>query len=199
MNLFPMILVSIGVMFVILNWTCLLTSLFTRKFSSMVPPLGGLFVTIGLLFDAGGRRYAWLGLPADCGFWALLAAAPLLIRDARRRSRRNLVMKLIGSFDSVSLTLSLYRNDYFCIELAHALPPNTVGWNARSSFGSWSQESGRMVLRSHTDAPEHPSRMVMTFNPNLNCYETIESSFEPTNGYRAPELPPVGTKLRTDS
>ena len=199
MNPFSTILVFVGGVFVALNWTCLLSSIITRKFSSMVPPLGGLLVTIGLLLDSSWRHYAWLGLPADCGFWAFIAALPPLLRDARQRSRRNLVMRLIGSFDSVSLILSLYRNDYFCIELSHSLPPNTTGWSARSSFGSWLQESDRITLRSHTDTPQHPSRTLLTFIPELNCYQTVESSYEPTTGYDAPELPPVGTKLRTTS
>ena len=62
------ILVGLGVIFVGLNWLCVITSLTTKKHHSLVPPLGGLLILIGLLFDPTWRHLAWLGLLVDAGF-----------------------------------------------------------------------------------------------------------------------------------
>lgn len=191
-------LISVGAIFVILNWACLITSLVTKKFHSMVPPLGGLLILLGLLFDPNWRHLAWLGLIVDAGFWAIIFVLPELIRQFRRSSKSGLKLSLSGRSEDLEVQLILFQPDYYEIKLTRLPSSKLLGWQSRGSLGTWMRNGDRIELISHTNKPEHPSRAVLVRSLGQDHYEVTESTFAVSGVHDAPELPPVSFQLGVD-
>lgn len=67
--LLSIICLTIGVLFITLNWLTVYAWLAKRKYSSWIPLIGGLFFAIGLgiLPVAAIRSYWWIGFVIDWG------------------------------------------------------------------------------------------------------------------------------------
>lgn len=184
-------LILLGGFFVVMNWACLITSLVTKKNHSMVPPFGGMLVAGGLAFLPAWQRLFWLGLLIDIGFWAMLAAMPSLIQQARRSSKSRLELSLVGRSDGIEVSLSLFRPDDYQITVSSA---STQFWS-RGSLGTWTRQGHRFELVSHTDKPDHPARAVLMHHPDRGEYEVTESTFTVPSSVTAPEYPPANFRF----
>ena len=71
-NIFGYVLIfGTGAYFYVMNWAIFINNMIPgRKWSSMVPPLGGLLIAVGILL-AGGGWWALAGL-TDPFFWVLV-------------------------------------------------------------------------------------------------------------------------------
>jgi hypothetical protein len=185
----------IGGVFVVLNWSCLLSTWITKKFSSLVPPLGGFLVCIGMALHPALRPFSLLGLLIDVGFWAMLFVVPDAIRGALRTAPWQRVATLSGGWADTSFRLWLYRPDYFELRLTRTLPPGTVGWCGSGSLGRWTELDGTITLISHVDSEATPSRAILTRQPSGGRFTVIASTY--TLSDHPPEFPPVGTLLKT--
>jgi|GEM_PF-6914082 len=194
-NVAAIALMILGGIFAALNWACMLTSLFTKKHSSMVPPLGGLLLVVGFALHPSLRPYALCGLLLDIGFWAMLVATPMLLREALRSAPWHRVTRVSGQWSDVTFHLSLYRPDYYVVRLSRSLPPGATGWIARFSCGRWVEIAEGLSLISHTDSEVSPSRAVLTGQLRTGHFTVTASSFSPAD--REPEFPPAGTLIQT--
>jgi hypothetical protein len=189
------VLVGIGALFIVANWTTLIGSLVTKKPTSMIGPLSGVIAAVGLLFDPELRHLAWLGLVADVGFWSLALALPRLVIEYRRSAKSRLDTSLVGRFDGINVQLKLFKPNHYEIKLSRDAPPREIGWISRGSLGTWTRNADRVELVSHTDKPEQPSRAVLNFKATQNCYLVAESTFIIGDEYYPPEFPPIHVKL----
>ena len=185
----------LGGIFAALNWACLLTSLFTKKHHSMVPPLGGLLLAVGFALHPALRPYSLFGLLLDNGFWAMLSAVPILLLESLRSAPWRRVARLSGSWRDVTFHLSLFRPDYYVVRLSHSLPVGTPGWVERGSHGVWWETAEGISLVSHTDSTSSASRAVLTGRPAGGQFTVTDSTFSAAD--RVPEFPPVGTLIQT--
>ncbi|MDI1312815.1 hypothetical protein [Prosthecobacter sp.] len=190
--------VVIGAVFVFLNWSCLITSLATKKHHSMVPPLGGLLILIGLLFDPQWRLKAWVGLVVDPGFWAMIIGLPWIIFQLRRSSESRLELRLSGQSEQLEVQLRLFRPDYYEIKLTRIPVSNRLGWQSLCSLGTWIQHDGRIELVSHTNKPDMPSRAVLVRSLDSLEYSVTESTLILPGPNEAPELPPVSFHFKIE-
>lgn len=195
MTVIGLTLVGVGGVFIILNWACFIASLIRKKFHSMVPPLGGLLVMIGLLFVADWRHLAWMGLLVDPGFLAILFASLDLWRQFRRSSKSRLTLSLCGESADLKVQLRMFKPDYYQIMLDRTSSKASVGWRSCSSFGTWASHGERIELISHTNKTDKPSQAVLLRTQDQNCYEVVESTFVASGLYDAPEFPPVSFRL----
>jgi hypothetical protein len=193
MPLAAIALIIIGGFFAVMNWSCLISSLITKKNHSMVPPLGGLLLTVGFALHPALRPYAICGLLLDIGFWALLFAIPLMLGEALRSAPWRRVARISGQWSEVTLHLSLYCPDYYVVEVSRELPPGKTGWIARNSFGRWSTVGSGLQLVSHTDTDESPSRLTLSGGLDSAELPVAESTY--SSGDEAPEFPPAGVVL----
>jgi len=191
------VLVVFGAIFVGLNWWCLIASLAFKKHSSLVPPLGGLLILIGLFFDPTWRHLAWVGLLVDAGSWVMAFAIPGMIADLRKTSAARLVLTLSGNFDDVKVLLRLYESAYYEIKFERVSKPLPEGWSARSSHGTWTLLNGRIELVSHTDTTDKPARAVLEPCSDT-CYVVIASPSIPNRRFDAPEFPPAQISLSSN-
>jgi len=160
----------------------------------MVPPLGGLLVTVGFLADPATRHLAWIGLPLDCGFWGMLYAIPHLVKEAAKTSKSKLVSEMRGSFADIRCEIRLYKPDYYVITLRRTLPAGTTGCSQGASFGTWTENADQIALVSHRDKDASPSKMRL--KTGLNGSEVLESTYQEVDKMHLPEFPPVGTLLQ---
>jgi hypothetical protein len=187
-------LIIIGGFFAVMNWACLISSLVTKRNHSMVPPLGGLLLAVGFALHPVLRPYAFCGLLLDIGFWALLFAIPMMLREAMRSAPWRRVARISGQWREISFHLSLYRPDYYIVKVSRELPPGKTGWIGRGSLGRWNAVEFGIQLISHTDTDESPSRIVLFGKLGSTDYCVVESTY--SNGGNAPEFPPVGVVLQ---
>jgi hypothetical protein len=188
-------LIGIGGLFVILNWSCLIASLVTKKFHSKVPPLGGLLVMIGLIFVADWRHLAWMGLLVDPGFLAFIYCLPDFCRQFRRSSKSRLTLSLCGQSDDLEVQLRLFKPDYYEIKFVRMHSEERLGWQSRGSLGTWTRLGDRIELISHTNKTDKPSQAVLLRSQDQNYYEVAESTFVASGLYDPPEFPPVSFRL----
>ncbi|MFN7563622.1 MAG: hypothetical protein ACK5TH_17715 [Prosthecobacter sp.] len=198
MNTVALTLIGIGGVFIFLNWACLITSAVTKKFHSMVPPLGGLLILIGLLFT-NGRQWAWIGLLLDPGFLAIMYALLDLCRQFRRYSESRLILCLEGQSSDLKVRLRLFNADCYQITLDRSSSNATSGWRFRTSFGTWTRNGGRIELIAHTNKDEKPSRAVLVQTEGSDCYEVVESTSLASQMHEAPEFPPTTFRLSVES
>ena len=186
-------LIIIGGFFAVMNWTCLISSLVTKKNHSMVPPLGGLLLAVGFALHPALRPYAICGLLLDIGFWALLFAIPMMLAEGLRSAPWRRVARISGQWSEITFHLSLYRPDYYVVKVSRALPPGETGWIERGSFGRWSTVGSGLQLISHTDTDESPSRL--TLSGGLGSAEIPVAESTNSSADDAPEFPPAGVVL----
>lgn len=198
MNTVALTLIGIGGVFIFLNWACLIASAVTKKFHSMVPPVGGLFILIGLLFT-NSRHWAWVGLLLDPGFLTFMYALPDLCRQLRRSSKSRLVLSLCGQSDVLEVHLRLFKPDYYEITLERRASKENLGWQSRGSLGTWTMHGERIELIAHTDKHNKPLRAVLAQTEGSNCYEVVESTSIASQMHEAPEFPPTTFRLSVES
>jgi hypothetical protein len=186
------LLIIIGGIFVALNWYYLLSTWITKKFSSLVLPLGGVLVCVGMALYPALRPFSFLGLVLDIGFWAILFVVPDTIRGALRTAPWQRVATLSGDWADTSFRLWLYRPDYFELRLTRTLPPSTFGcWCGSGSMGRWSEVDDTIMLISHVDSEATPSRATLTRQASGSLFTVVAST------YSLSERPPIGTLFQT--
>jgi hypothetical protein len=185
----------IGGFFAVMNWTCLISSLVSKKNHSMVPPLGGLLLAFGFALHPALRPYSIYGLLLDIGFWALLFAIPMMLADSLRSAPWRRVARISGQWREITFQLSFYRPDYYVVKVSRELPTGKSGWIGRGSFGRWSAADGGLQLVSHTDTEESPSRLFLSGELGVPDLSVVGSTY--VSGDQAPEFPPVGVVLYT--
>ena len=75
---------TVGVIYIVLNWSFLIASLVRKEHYPLVSWFGGVILFVGLLLDPAFRHMAWIGLVVDIGFWTLVFAVPYLIAEQHR-------------------------------------------------------------------------------------------------------------------
>jgi hypothetical protein len=194
MQVAAIVLMVIGGFFAVMNWACLISSLVTKKHSSMVPPLGGLLLAVGFALYPGLRPYAICGLLLDIGFWALLFAIPMMVSESLRSAPWRRVARVSGQWKEITFHLSMYRPDYYVVRVSRSLPPGETGWVERSSFGRWSAAENGLQFVSHTDTAESPAMLVLAGDLESSDLSVAESTYSSED--EAPEFPPVGITLQ---
>lgn len=197
MQVVAIALIIIGGFFAVMNLACLVSSLVTKKHCSMVPPLGGLLLVVGFALHPGFRPYAICGLLLDIGFWALLFAIPMMVRESLKSASWRRVTCVSGQWREITFYLSIYRPDYYVVRVSRSLPPGETGWVERSSFGRWSAVENSLRFVSHTDTAESPAKLVLAGKLESSDLSVAESSY--LSEEAAPEFPPVGVTLQAQS
>ncbi len=155
-------LIFFGGLLIFANWACLIATLVTNKFHSMVPPLGGVLAALGLALLPEFRPYSFLGLLADCGFWAIIFAAPGLLGQFLRTAWWRRVGKISGQEGGISFSFYLYQGGHYVVEVSRALPPGTSGWRGRGSSGRWKTVDNGILLTSHLDTEDTPAQLLFS-------------------------------------
>ena len=124
------ILILLGAPFAIANWYSPFSEDMSGKHSSMVPPVGGVLIGVGVYWLTGSWWWALVGIPADFGLLFLVLAFPWIIREFYSRSRFTLVHELHGWKDGHRTILKLYKNSG--AELTYGHGPTQYGIN-----GTW--------------------------------------------------------------
>lgn len=186
MNLIAKGLIFAGVLFSILNWLCLLSTLYKRRFVSPIFPAPSLLTTLGLALIDATRPYCWLGLFTDYTLFALVVAAPRLIAEFWHTSSFTRQALLAACDGPRHFMLSLHRSGYFVLRCTfdEGLPGRkTEGYISCFSVpGHWEEISdGRLRLSSYYGDRE------LTLIPEGASYMASEANY------------PAGTRYPYDS
>lgn len=191
MNAIGLLLCLVGGFFVVGNLACLV---FRR---SLVPPLGGLLLVAGLLCFVESRKYWWIGLAVDAGFWMIVVSVPVLWSEFRRSRPSRLHLNLTGSSDEIDANIRLFRPDHYEIRITRRSRPIAGAASSRGSQGTWRFVDSELELTSHTDTPEARIKIKIRMHANGKRYEVVESSILESNKFSLPEFPPAGFQLET--
>lgn len=189
MNAIGLLLCLAGGFFVAGNLACLV---FRR---SLVPPLGGVLLAAGLLCFVEWRRYWWIGLAVDAGFWMMVLSVPILWSEFRRSRPALLHLNLAGSNDKIDADVRLFLPDHYEIKIANSSPSDVEGASSRGSLGTWRSFDSEIELTSHADKPEARIKMKIRMNVNGKGYEVVESTIWESDRFNLPEFPPIGFQL----
>jgi hypothetical protein len=130
-----------------LNWWSLYASYRDKRFYSGVPLVGATLLGAGLFILPTSRHYCWSAIFLDCGTLALLAAFPVLAREAWSTSRFNLVCEYIGQAATRTVHLRLFRRGIFTIRLEVRRLPAEGGLTSAGQIGTWRREGAQLTLR----------------------------------------------------
>jgi hypothetical protein len=133
------------------NWSCLVSSIITKRFHSAVPIFGAVLLGAGMLMLPRIRSYAWFAVILDYGTLAFLFVCPGLIREAWRTSRFNLISEYLGQAGIKAVRLRLFRHGVFTIRLHLTRPKGQMGLVSVGTIGAWQRESTRITLHANQE------------------------------------------------
>lgn len=147
------ILIVVGGLVSLINWTTPIASWRSKRFVSPAPFGGALLLGVGLLLLPETRPFAWVALIADFGTLVFIIAIPRLVWIAWATSRFNLVHAFAADTDGRAVTIKL-----FCRQIAEISvkfdPPILFddGRGFVNSFGlvgSWSPTTAGFVIKGY--------------------------------------------------
>jgi hypothetical protein len=103
-------LILLGVLPALANWYSPFSETLTGKHSSMVPPIGGLLIGIGIYCITQSIWWSLLAIAADLGMIVLIVLLPSLISETITYSKFNEVGDFLAFRNGHKTTLKLYRN-----------------------------------------------------------------------------------------
>jgi hypothetical protein len=105
-----LVIIVLGALLAAANWYSPFSKSLTGKHSSMIPPIGGLFIGIGVFSLTGSIGWALLALLSDLGMIVLIVFLPCLISDIWSTAKINEIGDYIAFRNGHKTTLKLYKN-----------------------------------------------------------------------------------------
>jgi hypothetical protein len=141
------VLIVLGVFVALLNWWSLYSSYRDKRFYSPVPLVGATLLGAGMFILPTCRRYCWSAIFLDYGTLALLAAFPVLAREAWSTSTFNLMCEYLGQADTRTVHLRLFRRGIFTIRLEVRRSPGECGLTSAGQIGTWRRKGSQLTLQ----------------------------------------------------
>ncbi len=174
MFLLAIILITLGALFSLLNWSTLFLSR-SEHFVSSVPLAGSVPLAIGMCLFPETRPWWWVAVLADYGTLMFLLGLPWIIRESRSTSRFNLIHEFSNVQVGRSLKVRLFRNSIAVIE-AKFDPPRAKGDDrftvAFSWTGDWEQVGNRFRIFQYASGRQ------LYLCPSNDGFESHESNNE---------------------
>lgn len=139
------VLMSLGTIFIILNWVMLFETWRTGRFHSCVAIIGAGFFCVGSLPLPATRPYAWLAF-LDVGTVLFVCGIPLIVADLWR-NRFGLLEVLIGEQANQSIMIRLLQKSRCVIYQFVRRPPSDRDILQRVMVGTWSRDEHRLIVR----------------------------------------------------
>ncbi|MBL8821725.1 MAG: hypothetical protein JNJ77_03985 [Planctomycetia bacterium] len=109
MNVVAYILIALGGLVALVNWSTPVLSWRKKGFVSPIPFVGSLLLLFGLLLLPGTRPYAWIALFVDFSTLTFLIALPVIVYQCWPTSRLNLQHCFVANANKRSLTIKLFK------------------------------------------------------------------------------------------
>jgi hypothetical protein len=138
-------LMVLGGLIAAFNWLYVYLTLYTGRFHSSVPLIGGVLLCVGMLLLPVTRPYPWAAVLLDFGTIGSVLALPHLVRDSWNTSRFNLLEEYTRRFGIKTVQLRLFRKRIFTIE--QSIRRGEHGLAGAGSSGEWEREGDRLILR----------------------------------------------------
>ncbi|MFN3168447.1 MAG: hypothetical protein ACE37H_15415 [Phycisphaeraceae bacterium] len=167
-----LLFITIGTLYIVLIWLEFILAIRAKKNTSLVPPIGGVLLCIGLFLVGFPYYWAWVGLLVDPGT-LLLLALPGLMMELWSSSNYCRVKCFESTDEGRRITVSLYKNSTASI-LFEYNATNSSGDETSPTCvslrlaGSWTQEGEDFQLNSF------PGRRFLKLVPNGECFIAIE-------------------------
>jgi hypothetical protein len=145
------VLLTLGAVISLLNWSTLFRTWWTGRFCSAVPLVGAACLGAGALLLPSLRPYAWAAVLLDFGTLALLLAAPRIAQSAWATSRFRLVEEYVGQRGATTVRLRLFRRGVFTLRWDIERPPGEYGLIGMGNVGTWERDGDTLVLRIGED------------------------------------------------
>jgi hypothetical protein len=145
------LLLGLGVLFSLLNWVALAMSLWSGKFHSPVPLVGGLSLVLGASLLPPLRPYAWAGIVLDYGTLAFALSVPGFARELWATSWFNLVEECVGARGRTTVRVRLFRRGVSTVNWDITRPAGELGLVGMGQLGTWERDADRLVLRVGED------------------------------------------------
>lgn len=167
MNTVAFILIGLGVVLSLLNWSYLIGSWVSGRYMSPIFPAPSILTTLGLALYDQTRPYWWVGLLTDYTLIALVIAIPRLAAEVWRTSHFTRLQLLVAEDPPRRFQLSLHRGGHFLMQAtfepplirdthdSHVVAFGTVGhWQevADGQLRLWGYRETRVLTLMLTEA-----------------------------------------------
>ena len=125
-------MILLGVLPAAANWYSPFSEALTGKYSSMVPPVGGLLIGIGIFSLTQSIWWALLAIPSDLGLILLPIFLYLMVVDVIAHSKHNVIGNFEAFRDGHKTALTLYKNS--TARFTHSIGTAQYGF-----AGKWSK------------------------------------------------------------
>jgi hypothetical protein len=139
-------------LFVLANAMSFYRNHVSKRFTSSIPLLGGLFGVVGFLQIPELKNWCWVAVLVDYGSINFLLALPKITKELWQTSRVNLVREFAGKDGGKEVRIRLYKAGVFTIKHSFTRAKDELGLIASSDIGSWSKMEGVIVLALRNDA-----------------------------------------------
>ncbi len=127
-------------LFVLVNALSFYRTHVSKRFTSSIPLLGGLFGLVGFLQIPELRKWCWVALLVDYGTLVFLLALPKVAKELWQTSRVNLVYEFAGKDGGKEIKIRLYKAGVFTIKHRFTRAKGEPGLLSSSDIGSWSKK-----------------------------------------------------------
>ncbi|MEZ6096648.1 MAG: hypothetical protein R3C03_20865 [Pirellulaceae bacterium] len=143
--IFGCVMMLLGVIPAAANWYSPFSEALTGKYNSMVPPVGGILIGIGIYSLTRSIWWALLAIPLDLGLVLLPFFLHSIVSDAIAHSKRNEIGDFVAFRDGHKTTLKLFKN-------STARFTHSVGTAQYGFAGKWSKIADGYEIYNYLDS-----------------------------------------------
>jgi len=140
--IFGCVMILLGVLPAAANWYSPFSEALTGKYCSMVPPVGGLLIGIGIFSITQSIWWALLAIPSDLGLMLLPIFLYSMVVDVIAHSKHNVIGNFEAFRDGHKTTLTLYKNSD--ARFKYSVGPAQYGF-----AGKWSKTIDGYEIRDY--------------------------------------------------